>query len=94
MWPFDDPQSQIPANVNVPKLGPASLADPKDLKILELEQRIHGLEYAIIEVCKAVQLHSHLTDQNFMTMENNFNNLMSFVLQPRVSITGEPKEKN
>jgi hypothetical protein len=94
MWPFSDPDHQIPANVNVPKVGPAPLGDPRDLKLIELEQRLFGMECAIIEVCKALKMHQDVCNINFQAVEKSFLNLVSFVTRPRASIMGEQRESN
>jgi len=94
MWPFDEPRNQIPAGLPLPKLGPQPLTDPTTLKMLELEQRIFGLEVAIIEVCKAFKMHQDVCNTNFKTMEQSFLNLVQYVVKPRTQIMGEQKETN
>lgn len=94
MWPFDEPGKQIPIDRSLPKIGFEPQGDPKDLKIQELEQRLFGLELAIIEVCQALKHHQDTCNGNFMMMEDSFNHLVNYVVTSRVSIMGEQKEKN
>ena len=94
MWPFDDPQHQIPANIKVPKLGPAPLGDVRDLKIIELEQRVLGMEQAVIEMCKMLRLYTDICQVNFHNIDQTFLNLISYVMRPRVQIIGDSQEKN
>jgi len=94
MWPFDEPQSQIPAELSVPRLGTQPLGDPKDLKISELEGRILGLEVAVIEVCKAIKLHQDVCNYNFVNLETGLTTLAQLCFKPRTHIMGESQDKN
>jgi hypothetical protein len=85
MWPFE----QLSRDANVPTTN-----DMRDLKIATLEQYIIGLEKVIIELCYAIKAHNEITDQNFRTMQKNFENLADFVLRPRDSIRGDQKDTN
>jgi hypothetical protein len=94
MWPFDDPKNQIAAHLNVQKIGPEPQGNKQDIKIKELEQRLFGLECAIIEVCQAIQISQANNNQNFMMVEKSFLNLVQYVMKPRSSIMGDGQEKN
>lgn len=94
MCPFDDPHYQIPANISVPKLGPTPLGDSKDIKIQELEERLFGLECAVIELCQALTKHAANSEMNFMAIQQSFTNLASYVMTPRTQILGEQQDKN
>ena len=79
---------------DLPKVGPAPLGDLTHLKLLELEQRILGLEAAIIEVCMVIKKNQETANLNTLTIEKNFLNLANYVMRPRTQIMGESQDKN
>ena len=94
MWPFDKPNEPLPFTRVVPKLGPSPAADPKDLKLNELEMRCLGLEQVIMEICSIIKLHQDACNYNFKNIEGSFSKLVEYIIRPSTNIMDGNKDKN
>jgi hypothetical protein len=91
MWPFDqarktreasgltgqERQSGIGSSLPLTSLEQQLSA----VKIAELEMRIHGLEVAIVELCKGLKYHLDRIDLNTQQLDKNMHNLASATLR-------------
>lgn len=91
VWPFDEKKS------NVPRLGQPMHQpfEPTDVqRIAALEQKCAQLEWAIHEICTAIQITQDQSNHNFAAMSMSFQKLVAYVMRPAKHIMGEQQDVN
>ena len=64
------------------------------IKIAELQMRIHGLEVAIVELCKGLKYHLDRIDANTQQLDKNMHNLAAMTLRPPKDLLNGGSEPN
>jgi len=94
MWPFDKSKERH----LFPQVPAGSMHQPVDMtpeaRIRALEVKCAQLEWAIHEICTAIQITQEASNHNFASMERMFQKLVQYVMRPSKHIMGEQKDVN
>jgi len=97
MWPFDmkGEPTPTPAPMHQPLERTVSVEEVLIARLIHQEQRIQGLEQAVVMLSEAFKQLANNQNQNFLAIQTQFQQLVAYVMRPRASIVqGEFKDKN
>jgi len=105
MWPFDGPRKTVGSASGLTGLNGKSETGSSlpltsleqqlsAVKIAELEMRIHGLEEAIIELCRGLRYHLDRIDMNTQQLDKNMRNVAALTLKPPKDLLNGGSEPN
>lgn len=100
MWPFDETRKTsaeppAPTSLNgTPQILKPSEMTIQDVKLIQLEMRLIGLEQAVMELCKGLKYHLDRIDSNTQQLDKNMHNLAAMTLRPPKDLLGGGSEPN